>query len=284
MQETGFDPWIRKIPWRKWQPTPVFLPGKFHGQRSLVGYCSWGCKELDMTERLTLSHFHFHWTTFTHNIQQCPSYVSYCSSLAFIYLIAGSVAGRKPILTPCWKPFLWLAFGHLYYYNHTQWLAWRTLPSAWLETKVPLFSSGSDNLSPPTCEQERLTYPFQKLAIFLEMFCKAEDPFNLIPHCLSLFILPFDFSSSLLLSLWSIKEPGIQTPIRWWFWGTSLPSSQSASSPIKVSSLPQHLVSWIHWPIMWWAAWTWEQKFVPFDQTHSILFILPFTDLLLPDL
>ena len=30
----GFDPWVRKIPWRsKWQPTPIFLPGKFHGQR-----------------------------------------------------------------------------------------------------------------------------------------------------------------------------------------------------------------------------------------------------------
>ena len=35
----GFDPWVRKIPWRrKWQPTLVFLPGAFHGQRSLVGY------------------------------------------------------------------------------------------------------------------------------------------------------------------------------------------------------------------------------------------------------
>ena len=37
---------------RKWQPTPVLLPGKFHGQRSLVGYSPWGCKELDTTERL----------------------------------------------------------------------------------------------------------------------------------------------------------------------------------------------------------------------------------------
>ena len=35
-----FDPWVRKIPWRRtWQPTPVFLSGKFQGQRSLVGYC-----------------------------------------------------------------------------------------------------------------------------------------------------------------------------------------------------------------------------------------------------
>ena len=40
-----FDPWIRKVPWsRKWQPTPVFLPGQFHGQKSLAGYCPWGCR------------------------------------------------------------------------------------------------------------------------------------------------------------------------------------------------------------------------------------------------
>ena len=44
----GFDPWVGKIPWRrKWLPTPVFLPGELHGQRSLVGYNPWGCKELD---------------------------------------------------------------------------------------------------------------------------------------------------------------------------------------------------------------------------------------------
>ena len=47
----GFNPWVGKIPWRKkWQPTPVFLPGEFHGQRSLLGYSSWGHKEADMTE------------------------------------------------------------------------------------------------------------------------------------------------------------------------------------------------------------------------------------------
>ena len=41
----GFDPWVRKIPWRrKWQPTPVFLPRESHGQRSLAGYGPWGCK------------------------------------------------------------------------------------------------------------------------------------------------------------------------------------------------------------------------------------------------
>ena len=51
----GFNPWVRKIPWRReWQPTPVFLPGKSHGQRSLVGYSPWVHKESDMTEQLTL--------------------------------------------------------------------------------------------------------------------------------------------------------------------------------------------------------------------------------------
>ena len=49
-----FDPWVRKIPWRReWQPTPVFLPGEFHGQRSLVGYSPQGHKELDTTVQLT---------------------------------------------------------------------------------------------------------------------------------------------------------------------------------------------------------------------------------------
>ena len=47
-----FDPWVKKIPWsRKWQPTPVLLRGKSHGQRSLVGYSPWGHKESDTTER-----------------------------------------------------------------------------------------------------------------------------------------------------------------------------------------------------------------------------------------
>ena len=49
-----FDPWVRKIPWRKWLSTPVFLPGEFYGQRSLAGYSPWGHKESDMTEQLTL--------------------------------------------------------------------------------------------------------------------------------------------------------------------------------------------------------------------------------------
>ena len=50
-----FNSQIRKIPWkRKWQPTPVFLPGKSYGQRSLVGYSPWSHKESDTTEQLSM--------------------------------------------------------------------------------------------------------------------------------------------------------------------------------------------------------------------------------------
>ena len=49
----GLDPWVGKIPWRrKWQPTPIFWPGKCHGRRSLAGYSPWGRQESDPTEQL----------------------------------------------------------------------------------------------------------------------------------------------------------------------------------------------------------------------------------------
>ena len=51
-------PFLLEMPWRRqWHPTPVLLPGKSHGRRSMVGYSPWGHKELDKTEWL---HFHFH--------------------------------------------------------------------------------------------------------------------------------------------------------------------------------------------------------------------------------
>ena len=47
----GFHPWVRKLPCRReWQPTPGFLTGESHGQRSLVGYSLWGHKESDTIE------------------------------------------------------------------------------------------------------------------------------------------------------------------------------------------------------------------------------------------
>ena len=56
MQET----WVGKIPWRRERlATPVFWPGEFHRQRSLVGYSPWGRKELDTMERLSTAHVAF---------------------------------------------------------------------------------------------------------------------------------------------------------------------------------------------------------------------------------
>ena len=58
IESCGFDPGLEKTPWRRaWQPTPVFLPGESHGQRSLVGYSPQGRKESDMTE-VTCMHAH----------------------------------------------------------------------------------------------------------------------------------------------------------------------------------------------------------------------------------
>ena len=62
----GFDPCIRKIPWRrKWQPLPIFLPGKIRGQRSLTGYSPKGHKESDRAE-CARTHAHTHTHTNTH--------------------------------------------------------------------------------------------------------------------------------------------------------------------------------------------------------------------------
>ena len=66
----GFDPWVRKILWRrKWQLAPIFLPGKFHGPRSLVGPSPWSHK--DWT-RLSVWNFHFHFNTFWSDSKPSP--------------------------------------------------------------------------------------------------------------------------------------------------------------------------------------------------------------------
>ena len=51
LEKHRFNPWVAKMPWKRaWQPTPVFLPGEPHGQRSLAGYSPQGRKESDTTE------------------------------------------------------------------------------------------------------------------------------------------------------------------------------------------------------------------------------------------
>ena len=81
-----FDPWVRKIPWsRKQQPPPVFLLGKFHRQRNLVGYSRWDHKGLDVTEH-TCTNTHQisqwgHWSGFlwAHITPLCRSERGHCS-------------------------------------------------------------------------------------------------------------------------------------------------------------------------------------------------------------
>ena len=81
-----FDPWVGR---RKWQPIPVFLPGKFYGQRSLEGYSPWGFKDSDMTEwacACARTHTRTHTHTHTHS-HRCSNPgilmpLSMCFSLA----------------------------------------------------------------------------------------------------------------------------------------------------------------------------------------------------------
>ena len=62
----GLDPWVGAIPWRKkWQPTPIFLPGEFHRQKSLLGYSSRGHKGSHTIEQLTFNVGHSFASVFT---------------------------------------------------------------------------------------------------------------------------------------------------------------------------------------------------------------------------
>ena len=103
-----FDPCVGKIPWRrKWQPTPVFLPGKSQGQRSLADYCPWGHKESDTTERL---HFLFNWRIVTLNIVLVSAIHQHESAIG-IHTSPPScsivMCDEKWILYNCWRPTQW---------------------------------------------------------------------------------------------------------------------------------------------------------------------------------
>ena len=95
--ETRFNSCVRKIPWRReWLPIPIFLPGEFHGQRSMAGYSPLSRKESDRTERLTFSTLYiltiittvcliysliFHW----HCHISIILHLSYCNSLLSVF-------------------------------------------------------------------------------------------------------------------------------------------------------------------------------------------------------
>ena len=96
-----FNPWIGKIPWsRKWQPTPVFLPGTSHGQKNLAGYRPWGRKELDMTE-------HTHIISFAEELKN--SYM--CIPWGKTWILSGGCTIVSSLLLPvlCIPSLPWLA-------------------------------------------------------------------------------------------------------------------------------------------------------------------------------
>ena len=79
----GSNPWVRKIPWRrKSQPIPVFLPGKFHGQKSPEDYSPWRCKELATTEQMhTHTALPFYYNASTPPL--CTHLKHYCYQASF---------------------------------------------------------------------------------------------------------------------------------------------------------------------------------------------------------
>ena len=79
--ETQVQTLGREDPWRReWMPTPVFLPGKSHGLKSLTGYSPWGHKESDTTEQLTHTHAHHERTGL-----QSAVYFTFGNSASFSY-------------------------------------------------------------------------------------------------------------------------------------------------------------------------------------------------------
>ena len=87
----SFNPWVQQMPWRrKWQPTPVFLPGESHGQGSLVGYSPWGCSGAQLSN-WTHTHTHTHtqglsgieWdnSTYPHSVVVRSKWTNVCEEL-----------------------------------------------------------------------------------------------------------------------------------------------------------------------------------------------------------
>ena len=102
----GFDPWVGMIPWRrrKWQRTPVFLPGKPHRQRSRAGHSPWAHRESDATE---------HRQTPTFSASPTPSLLYlycfqrervFCASLSQISVLSQIFLPPKHSEFPCRSP------------------------------------------------------------------------------------------------------------------------------------------------------------------------------------
>ena len=95
MQETRVWSLDQEDPWRrKWQPTPVFLPGEFHGQRSLADYGSWDPKESDVTERLTHCQVEVAVFQLLRRGEACRHESSLCTSLSYVTTHSAYHVGR----------------------------------------------------------------------------------------------------------------------------------------------------------------------------------------------
>ena len=106
----GFSPWVGKISWRKkWQPTPVLLPGKLHGWRSPIGYSLWGRKESDTTMRL---HFALSLFLIINRNQSWAKYIKYFLRLKEARLTStlgmGTGKGIRLLLMYLWQIYFLL--------------------------------------------------------------------------------------------------------------------------------------------------------------------------------
>ena len=96
----GFDPWVGKIPWRRvLQPTPVFLPGEFHGQRSLVGYSPWA------NSRTRLKRFSMHKAVKEETVEPYQTMTRICVVYGLLLEWTHSRQDTGDQCSPCLTPF-----------------------------------------------------------------------------------------------------------------------------------------------------------------------------------
>ena len=102
----GFNPWARKIFWRKaWQPTPVFLPAEPHGQKSLAGYSPWGCKESDRVRQTnTFTIFYYFFTSSMFYIVFIIIYFSDSIIIHYVLCLVSQLCSTLCDLMDCGPP------------------------------------------------------------------------------------------------------------------------------------------------------------------------------------
>ena len=184
-----FNPWFETIPWRReWLPTPVFLPGEFHGQRSLACYGSRGRKELDTIEWLTLSLLIaiwqdrylclFHWKTGM--ALHCREPASFC----FCLNILGSIWLFK------------LQSAHLHSYQQKGGKRNSTVPSMSLLPSNPVSSricSGTRQLAPRS-------WKLSAILLQILMWCPVHTKCSSLSH-VRLFATPWTIARQVPLSM-----------------------------------------------------------------------------------